>query len=279
MAFDDNSVDLDVDTRVRDSFNTTTTNTANLTAGVSNSGNTDSSTNDSGNDTATATDSFHADSYNTSTDTEHSGNSGSYNDTFDASDNSTTTNTDGSTNDNSINAGVRSYDTGFGNVLGAAGGGGDMMIDNRSTIVDQSINANVAAGGGLDQWVAPDAVVNSGDGSFVAGDDVNVTYNVNDATTIDAGGDILMDGSSKDVNFAYNSGNTATVNTSVTDNSQDWDLDNVDNTYSATLDVENSYNDEFTTTSTNDWVVDANVIWDSGMSGIADDDPDVDVDL
>jgi hypothetical protein len=278
MAFDD-TVNLDVDTRVRDSFNTTTTNTANLAADVSNVGNVDSSTNNSGNTDATATDSFHFGSHNTETDTEHSGNDGSYNDTVTITDESMTDNSDNSTNDNSVNAGVRSYDTGFGNVLGAAGGGGDMMIDNRSTILDQSVNTNIAAGGGVSQWVSTDAVVNSGDGAIVAGDDANVEYNIDNSTDLSAGGDILLDGSTKTVDFAYNSNNTSTVDVEVTDNSQDWDLDNVGNEYSATLSVDNSFNDEFTATSTNDWDVDANVIWDSGLSGIADDDSDVDIDL
>lgn len=279
MAFDDYDVDIDVDNRVRDSFNTTTTNSATLTADVSNVGNVDNSTNNSGNTDATATDSFHVDSHNTETDIEHSGNDGSYNDTVTVTDNSTTDNSDNSTNDNSINAGVRSYNTGFGDVLGAAGGGGDMMIDSRSTIVDQSVNTNIAAGGGVSQFVAPEAVVNSGDGAIVAGDDANVAYNVDNSTTLEAGGDILLDGSSKEVNFAYNSGNTTTVDVAVTDNSQEWDLDNVGNSYSATLDVNNSFNDEFTSTTTETWDVDANVIWDSGLSGIADDDSDVDIDL
>jgi len=278
MAFDDNDVTIDVTNRASNTVTSTTTNTANLATTVSGSGNVNSSTNGSGNDTATATDSFHSDSYNTVTDTDHSDNDGSFNDEFTYTDGSETDNSDNSTHDNSIHAGARSYDTGFGDVLGAAGGG-DMMIDNRSTILDQSLNMNVSAGSGVSQWVSTDAVVNSGDGAIVAGSDANVTYNVDSSTSLSADGDILMD-STKTVDYSYNSGNISTVDTTVNDSSQDWDLDNAGNTYSATLEVENSFKDDLTGTSTSEWNIDANVIWDSGMSGIADDtDPDVDVDL
>lgn len=279
MAFDDIDVDLDVDHRVRDSFNTTTTNTANIAADIENVGNTDNSVNDDSVLGVDISGSFHSDSHNTETDVDDSNNTGSYNHSVDASDNSVDDHSDNSTNDNSVNAGVREYSTGFGNVMGGvAGGGGDTLIANRSTIVDQSVNTNVAAGGGVAQWVSTDAVVNSGDGAIVAGDDADVEYNVDGSMTIAAGGDVLID-SDKTVETAVGSYNSTTVEMNAVDNSQEWDLDNVGNSSSHTLNIDNSFNDEFTAVSTSDWDVDANVIWDSEIAGIADGADDVDIDL
>jgi hypothetical protein len=277
MAFDDISVDLDVDNRVRDSFNTTTTNTANIAADIDNVGNTDNSTHDNSENTLGVTDSFHWDSHNTDTDTDDSGNTGSYNDSVEVTDNSVDDHSDNSTHDNSVNAGVREYNTGFGNVAGLGGGGGDSLIANRSTILDQSVNTNIATGGGVAQWVSTEAVVNSGDGAIVAGDDADVEYNVDGSMNISAGGDVLID-SDKTVETAVGSYNTTSVEVNTVDNSQEWDLENVGNSYSHTVDIDNSFNDELTAVSTSDWDVDANVIWDSEIAGIADD-VDVDIDL
>lgn len=272
MAFDDNSLNAALSATVRDSYNDDETNELTVNSTVSDSGNTDDSVNDSYNDTRNADGSYHWGSYNTETDTAHSGNTDSYNDLVDLSDNSTTNNTDTSTNDNSINAGVRSYSTGFGDVGGAAaaaGGGGDMMIDSRSTIVDQSVNGNVAADGPVFSSVSSDAVVNSGDGAFVAGDDVNVTYNIDESTSISADGDILMD-STKTVNTSINSGNDYSFTSNWTDTSQDWDIDDSNNAYDWSSTVSGSYNDSGVFDSTTNVDVDVNAIVDSVGSGIAD---------
>src|SRR3546814_2740969 len=124
MAFDDIDVDLDVDHRVRDSFNTTTTNTANIAADIDNVGNTDNSVNDDSVLGVDVTGSFHSDSHNTETDVDDANNTGSYNDSVDASDNSVDDHPDNSPNDNALKAGVREYSTGFGTVTGGVCGWG-----------------------------------------------------------------------------------------------------------------------------------------------------------
>ncbi|MGP3535710.1 hypothetical protein ACTU3I_13010 [Microbacterium sp. RD1] len=274
MAFDETHVDSDVDTRVRDSFNTTTTNTASLAADVDNVGNTDNSTNGSGNALFEADGSFHNGSHNTSTSTDDSGNTDSFNSSVDLSDNSTDDHSNSSTNDNSINAGNREYNTGFGNIGGGGGGAGSVSAS--ANVVDQSLNSNIVAGGGVSQFVSTSAVVGSG-GAMVAGDDIDVEYNLDGSTHIAAGGDVLID-SDKSVESAVGSYNTSNVDVSSVDNSQDWDIENVGNSYSHTLEIDNSFNDEFTSTSTDTWDVDANVIWDSDVAVVADD-VDVDLDL
>lgn len=271
--FDDYTVDIDA--RARDSFNSTTTNTTNLAADVTNVGNVDDSVNNSGNDTTDITDSFLVGSGNLDVEMDHVGNTDSYNDTTTITDESFTDNSDNSINDDSVNAGVREYNTGFGDLAGVvAGGGGDLLIDNRSTILDQSVNQNIVAGG-VDQFVANDALVASGDGATVAGGDYTPTYNLDSSTTIVADGDVLLD-SVKEVNFAYNSGNSTTIDVDITDASQEWDIEDSGNTFSHTVDIQNSFNDDVLVDSSTTWDIDADVIWDSGLAAIVD---DVEVDL
>lgn len=272
MAFDDYTLNAALSTTIADSYNDTETNNLDVDVTVADSGNTDNSTNDSYNESYAADGSFHWGSHNTDTDTEHSGNTDSYNDSWSFTDNSTTDNSDNSTNDNSVNAGVRSYNTGFGDVGGAAaaaGGGGDVMIDNRSTIVDQSVNGNVAALGPVSTTVASEAVVNSGDDAIVAGDDANVVYNIDNSTTMSAEGDILID-STKTVNVAINSGNTYDLSYSYEDNSIDVDIDDSGNSYEWNHSVSDSYNDTALFESTSDVDIDVNAIVDSFGAGIAD---------
>lgn len=272
MAFDDYTLNAALSTTVADSFNDEETNNLDVDVSVADSGNTDNSTDNSSADTYTADGSFHWGSHNTDTDTEHSGNVDSYNDTWSFTDSSTEDNSDNSTNDNSINAGVRSYNTGFGDVGGAAaaaGGGGDMMIDNRSTIVDQSVNGNIAAFGPVHTAVSSEAVVNSGDDAIVAGDDANVVYNIDNSTSMSADGDILID-STKTVNTAINSGNTYDFSYSYEDNSIDVDIDDSGNSYTWEHTVTDSYNDDVLFDSTTDVDIDVNAIVDSLGAGIAD---------
>jgi hypothetical protein len=270
MAFDDN-FNATLSTTVADSYNDTETNNLDVDVTVADSGNTDESVNDSYNDTATATDSFHWGSHNTETDTEHSGNTDSYNDSWSYTDSSQTDNSDNSTNDNSINAGVRSYNTGFGDVGGAAAaaGGGDVMIDNRSTIVDQSVNGNIAAVGPVHTTAASEAVVNSGDDAIVAGDDANVAYNIDNSTSMTAEGDILID-STKTVTTNINSGNSYDFSYTETDNSIEVDVDDSFNSYEWNHSVTDSYNDDTSLVFDTQVDVDVNAIVDSFGAGIAD---------
>lgn len=265
--YDGNDVEI-TDTRTRDgSNNTTTTNTTNLAVDLDSVTNTDNSVSGSGNESYTADGSFHEGSYNTDNSQTDSNNTFDHSETYDDSDNSVNTWTDES--NNSINAGTRSYDLG-----GGAGGAGGS-----ATVVDQSLNANILSGGGVAQWVSPTAIVGSGEGAMVAGGDLTFDYTVDASTTLSAGGDILLDGSTKDVSSISDSYNSSTETYSSVDNSQDWDLDNVGNTQSHTLMIDNSFNETSTIDSTETWDVDANVIWDSDVAAVVDGAADIDIDL
>jgi hypothetical protein len=273
MAFDDYTLNAALSTTVADSFNDTEENALDVDVALADSFNEDNSTNDNSQSTVDLTDSFHYGSHNTETDTDDSGNTDSYNDSWEFTDNSVDDHSDNSTHDHSVNAGIRSYNTGFGDVGGAAAaaaGGGDLMIDNRSTIVDQSVNGNVAAFGPVFQNASSEAVVNSGDDAVVAGDDATVTYNIDQSTTMNADGDILID-SSKTVETAINSYNTTSLTSTWTDNSQDWDIEDSNNTYEWSSTVTESFNDEALFESSTDIDVDVNAIVDSFGAGIADD--------
>ncbi|MFJ6653904.1 hypothetical protein ACIQLJ_14025 [Microbacterium sp. NPDC091313] len=264
--YDGNDVTID-ETRTRDSFNSSTSNnTSSLAVDLDSVTNTDNSVNDSGNESYTADGSFHEGSYNTDNSQTDSNNDVSFSEMYDNSDNSVNTWTDAS--DHSINAGNRSYDLGGG---GAAGGS--------ATVVDQSLNANILSGGGVAQWVSPTAIVGSGEGAMVAGGDLTFDYTVDASTTIDAGGDILIDGSTKNVTEISGSYNSSTESYTYEDNSQDWDLDNVGNSESYTLTIDGSFTETSDVDSTETWDVDANVIWDSDVAAVVDGAADIDVAL
>ena len=268
MAFDDFTESFNGE--ARNSFNSSTTNTANLNVGLENVGNTDNSVNDSGNADLGVTGSFNEDSHDTDT-------ADSYNTWTDESthDSYNTANVS-FTDDHSVEVGARSYNTGFGDLsLGGLGGGaGDTLIDGRGTVLDQSVNQNIDAYSveqSHDSW----AVVGSGDGSIAAGGDVTVNQSLDDSTTITGGGDVNV-GNGPDIVYTIGSGNSYTDNSTETDASQDWDIDDSFNDNSESYDATNSFNDEITSTSDTDWDIDADVIWNSEAAVI---DSTVDVDL
>lgn len=271
MAFDDYNFTTALSTAVADSFNDTTENTLDVDVAVTDAFNEDTTLTDVGNTDVSLTDSFHNDSHNTDVDIDDSGNVDSYNDYIDASDNST--------NDDSINAGVRSYNTGLGDVsFGAAAAGaagGDVMINNQNTIVDQSVNGNVAAFGPVHQVAANSSVVASGDDSMAAGDDIEVDTYVDSGTHIDADGDVLI-GSTKNIDVDINSGNTYDFAYTETDNSVDVDIDDSWNTAEWNTTVTDSFTEESLVFNDTEVDVDVNAIVGSFGAGIAD---GVDVDL
>lgn len=294
MGIEIDDIDDSFNARVRDSFNSTTTNTANLSATVQDSGNTDESVAGSYNDTVAVDGSFNedshdvdvdldvdlADSFNDNSDNssdDHTDNSvdDSYNDNSDNStDDSYNSWTDSSTDDHSTNAGVRTYNTGFGDLaVGAAGG--DVDINATSTIVDQSVNGNVMGWHGGALGTGADAVVASGAGAIAAGDDVDIEQRLDESTFIAGGGDVNV-GNTTTISNIVGSYNTETDNSTATDNSWDVDVDDSFNDHSDSYTANNSFNEELTAIHESDWDVDANVIWDSEESVIAD---DVDVDL
>src|SRR3546814_19779980 len=87
--------------------------------------------------------------------------------------------------------------------------------------------------------------------------------------TIAAGGDVLIE-SDKSVETAVGSYNSTTVGVNAVDNSQEWDLENVGNSSSHTLDIDNSFTDESTAVSTSDWDVDANQTGASEVAATSD---------
>ncbi|MFG6404000.1 hypothetical protein [Microbacterium sp. P04] len=279
MVLDDNEFDASVDTRLRDSFNTTNTTSTTLTANLDGVGNVDNSTDHSGATDVGVTGSFQDGSYNTENEWNDSGNIGSYNESWDLSDNSTHSYTDASENDGSVNAGVRTYSTGFGDVTlgagGGAGGAGDVWVNANSTIVDQSVNANIASGSGVHTWSGNESVVASGDGAIAAGGDIDISRSLDASTDIRAFGDVNL-GNETTVTTVAGSFNVENETSTETDNSVEWDIEESGNDYSESYTANNSFNDEFTAIETNDWDIDADVIWGSEEAVVAE---DVDVDL
>lgn len=299
MPIDIDDIDDSFNLRVRDSVNSTSANTANITADLQNVGNTDASTNDSDNTTVDVDGSFNEDSHDIDVDTDvdiddsfndnsdtstddHSDNSvdDSFNDNSDNSvDDSNNEWTDASTDDHSVHAGARTYNVGMGDVslAGAAGGGGAGRGTSHNTIVDQSVNGSVTAFGGVGLGSRSDAVVASGDGSMAAGDDVRIDQRLDESTTIVGGGDVNV-GNTTSIENVIHSHNSSIDNSTNTDNSWDVDIDDSFNDESESYTATNSFNEELTSISESDWDVDANVIWDSEDVVVVDD-ADVDLDL
>ncbi|KAF2413883.1 hypothetical protein B1729_07395 [Microbacterium sp. B35-04] len=121
-------------------------------------------------------------------------------------------------------------------------------IDNRATIVDQSVNQNIWADGDVNQIFDQEAVVNSGDNGAAAGEDATVD-NSNDTTTV---GDVSIgnEDTTTNIDGSFNDGSTNTetdievgVEDSVNDNSTDVAVD---------VEVEESFNDTTTTETATD---------------------------
>ena len=89
-------------------------------------------------------------------------------------------------------------------------------IDNRSTILDQSVNQNIwTEGGDVTQVFDQEAVVASGDDAVAAGDDATVNDNDTDLTV----GDVAI--GNEDYNNSFNDNDDASDNSSVADSFQD----------------------------------------------------------
>ena len=100
-------------------------------------------------------------------------------------------------------------------------------IDNRSTIVDQSVNQNIWAQGDVTQFFDQQAILAAGDNSVAAGEDASVDNSSTDVTV----GDVAI-------------GNTNT-NTDITDSFND---SSTNTDVDATLTAQDSFNDNSTTT-------------------------------
>ncbi|MBM3715996.1 hypothetical protein ACFWZW_14385 [Microbacterium enclense] len=175
-------------------------------------------------------------------------------------------NTDNSETDNSVNAGVREYNTGFGGVSGssaaAAGGAGHTEIWSQSTIVDQSVNQNIAAEGAVTQDFANFSVTASGADSIAAGGDFTSVTTIDESTNFTAEGDINI-GNETSVTTVTDSFNTVDVDFSYTDESTVIDVTDSFNDFSENYAVDGSFNTEDIFESTTDISVDYTEVVDS----------------
>ncbi|MCP2635292.1 IniB N-terminal domain-containing protein [Microbacterium sp. HD4P20] len=81
-------------------------------------------------------------------------------------------------------------------------------IDNRATIVDQSVNQNIWADGDVNQIFDQEAIVNSGDNGAAAGEDADVDNSETDVET----GDISVgnEDTTTNIDGSFNDGSTNT---------------------------------------------------------------------
>ncbi|WP_295789437.1 hypothetical protein [uncultured Microbacterium sp.] len=253
----------------------TTTNTnssTNLAVDLDNVGNVDDSFTDNSTEDTSYTDSGNIGSGNVENSYDNSGNeytdestNGSFN-----TDNTAIAidswNTDASETDNSINAGVREYNTGFSGWGGF--GGGDVSIHSQSTILDQSVNQSIL-GGDVTQGFGNSAVVASGEGAIAAGGDVSISRSLDASTNFDAEGDININNTTELTSYD-NVGNVTNISEEYTDSSQDWNIEGSYNDASTSVDLTDSFNDDFSSTESQDWTINADVIWGSGNSEVVD---------
>jgi hypothetical protein len=116
-------------------------------------------------------------------------------------------------------------------------------IDNRATIVDQSVNQNIWAQGDVNQMFDQEAIVNSGDNGAAAGEDATVD-NSNDTTTV---GDVSIgnDETTTNIDGSFNDGSTNTetdVDLELEDSANDQSTD-----VAVDVEVEDSFNEAETT--------------------------------
>lgn len=117
-------------------------------------------------------------------------------------------------------------------------------IDDRDTIVDQSVNQNIWAGGDVTQVFDNEAIVASGDESIAAGDDVDASTNLDASTNIGNGaeGDVNV-GNETDVVVIDDSFNDESDNSTNTENNADIDVEGSFNESTETNTTEGSNNE------------------------------------
>jgi len=116
-----------------------------------------------------------------------------------------------------------------------------VTVDNRATIIDQSVNQNIWAEGDVTQVFDQSAIVASGDGAAAAGDDAVVDSSDTDITV----GDVSI-GNTDTTTTTTDSNND---NSTTTDTTTDADVDDSFNDDSTTIDtaVVDSFNDTSST--------------------------------
>ncbi|WP_314457372.1 IniB N-terminal domain-containing protein [uncultured Microbacterium sp.] len=146
-------------------------------------------------------------------------------------------------------------------------------IDDRDTIVDQSVNQNIWANGDVNQTFGNEAVVASGDDAIAAGNDVDQDTTLDNSTDINAGNDVNIgnDETNTDIDGSYNDTDETTE---TTDNSTDVDLTDSANDSSTDVVVDDSFNDTTDTTVDTSVDEDTTVVFDSGNDVIIEDTSD-----
>jgi hypothetical protein len=93
-------------------------------------------------------------------------------------------------------------------------------VDDRDTVVDQSVNQNIWADGDVTQVFDQDATVASGDDALAAGDDLSIDQSEDNSTTITAGDDANV-GNDVTQNTVADSYNETVDSSTTTDASTD----------------------------------------------------------
>lgn len=121
-------------------------------------------------------------------------------------------------------------------------------IDNRATIVDQSVNQNIWANGDVNQIFDQEAIVNSGDNGAAAGDDAEVD-NSNDTTTV---GDVSIgnEDTTTNIDGSFNDNSTNTDTDTEVEAEDSFQDDSTD--VAVDVEVEDSFNETTTTDVTTD---------------------------
>ncbi|WP_248243200.1 hypothetical protein [Microbacterium kunmingense] len=160
--------------------------------------------------------------------------------------------------DRSVAVGVRQYNTNVNNNYdfggaaaggaAAAAGGGHFSLDNRTTVVDQSVNQNIEADGPVFQAFGQSANVASGDGSVAAGDDAIVdnsqtAISIGDISAFNTTYDVaITDSFNEEWNFESNN-----YSIDIDDSGNSWTETNELN-----VGIDGSFNDYASWTETND---------------------------
>ena len=121
-------------------------------------------------------------------------------------------------------------------------------IDNRATIVDQSVNQNIWAQGDVNQIFDQEAVVNSGDNGVAAGEDADVDNSDTDVTVGDVS--IGNDETTTNIDGSFNDSSTNTDTDTEVDIDDSFQDDSTD--VAVDVDVDDSFNDTTTTDVTTD---------------------------
>lgn len=145
-------------------------------------------------------------------------------------------------------------------------------VDDRDTVVDQSVNQNIWADGDVTQVFDQDAVVASGDESMAAGDDATVDTDIDQSTNFDAGDDIAVDSEITE-NTATDSNNTTTDTTTTTDASTTTTVTDSANETTGTATVDDSFNSSAAVYTEATVDSDTNAVFDSTDSMVLEEAP------